>query len=194
MMPTPTNPFLCSPNPNPPKKHRKQDQTQMQTQTQMQKRENPFLSNRNNGAPNQFQQFQHQQFQPKDGQSQSQSPPSFEESFPSLLSKHPPIAPPTKLNFKSAIQTGQQDPQSMTQSQHQPSGQSQHQPSGQSQQHQPSGQSPPALLRGNMFLYPQMRQHPRAIDDYNDANDDDNDHDTMHRDAYDSAYVKYYND
>jgi hypothetical protein len=83
----------------------------------------------------------------------------------------------------------------MTQSQHQPSGQSQHQPSGQSQ-HQPSGQSPPALLRGNMFLYPQMRQHPRAIDDHNDPNDpnDANDHDNMHQDAYDSAYVKYYND
>jgi hypothetical protein len=46
-----------------------------------------------------------------------------------------------------------------------------------------------------MFLCPQMRhefssnqQSHRAIDD------DPNDHDNMHHDAYDSAYVKYYND
>jgi len=200
-MPT-TNPFLC-----PPKKHRRQEQTQSQSQSQsqsqLQKRDNPFLSSRNNGNQNQNQfrnpphnnQFRSNVINVDVGNDNNviAKPLSFEESFPSLSECKPSSFVPTKLNFKGAIQTGQDHP-SVTH----PSVTHQSVTHPSVTQTHPSvthpsvrnNQTANQFLRGNMFLCPRIRHEFSR--NHHGMDDDHPDHEAQ--DAYDSAYTKYYND
>ena len=197
-MPT-TNPFLC-----PPKKHRRQEETR----SQLQKRDNPFLSSRNNGNQNQNQnQFRNHdtpthnnQFRTRvvnndvdDGNNVIAKPLSFEESFPSLSKCNQSSGgiafAPTKLNFKCAIQHSSQQDQSPATHTQSPATHTQS-PATQSRPHQSprNNQTTTQFLRGNVFLCP-----PRKCSNQYGMDDDHNhDHDTQ--DAYDSAYTNYYND
>ena len=183
-----TNPFLTSvPKKGRCRRCRQEPQLpifhQQQQKQEQQPHINPFLKNKfSNGFSSEgVNSFSEQKFV----QPHVEPPLSFDEAFPSLSKSNDPC-PPTKLNFKSAIQGIS------------PSGNPVINPGNQ-------GINPgnPVINPGNhiqnQFLRPRFMQPVNSYNRYhrmrnpgnefNDEDDGGNDND-----AYDSAYTKYYED
>ena len=198
----PTNPFLC-----PSKKYRKQDQPPLTPPSkQSSQRDNPFLfhgivNHTHTGHTNQFRTEINDSNSNSHSNSNSNShsnsilqPMSFEDSFPSLSNQSSsnsnsaqPKAPP-KLNFKSAIQTGQSNAPVNQNSQ------AAHHPHPHPQQPQTI---PPFITSGpeNMFLRPQPRPATNRYGSSRGYDEDEYANNAgIDADAYDSAYTKYYKD
>jgi hypothetical protein len=188
MQPNPTQPM---PNPFLTNAPNKKGRPQLPVQ------ENPFLSIKCNS-------FSEQKCIPEP----VQSPPSFEELFPSLTKSNAKSnsdksnsdksnsdksnseqSPVPKLNFKSAVkgQSASQSANTASQSAN-PISQSANPIS------QPASQIQNQFLRPmNQFLQPRSHDHANRMRygyDDSEFNDDDGDN----HDAYDSAYTKYYDD
>ena len=184
----PTQPTQSMPNPflTNPSNHHKKGRPPLPVQ------ENPFLST------TKCNRFLEHKFTPEP--EPVQSPPSFEELFPSLTQSSSAKgssaksssekSPVPKLNFKCAVQGHQGQPSHQGHQGHQG------QPSQQGHQGQPSQPSQPSQPQ-NQFLHPvnqflQPRAYNRMRYGYDDSEPNDDDGDT--HDAYDSAYTKYYDD